>query len=312
MMIDLYLTNNNVKTVTVNTPTSRRSFLAAVVPISFPASLLKAEQNKMPWLQISLQQYSFNRMFRSKKLDPLEYPNFAVEKTKIKALEYFNGFFEEKLGSAKFLTELKNRCRDLGVENQLMLCRSDLALDSAEARERKNAAAYLARWGEFAKALGCHSIRVDCRSKGSREEVKKQAVDGLNHLCELLKPMKVNAIVENHGNWSSKGDWLREVMSLVKGRNCGTLPDFGNFKDYDKYQGVEDMLPWAKAICAKVHEINSDGEAAHTDFTRMLKIVKEGGFKGFIGIEFEGAADPVSGVLKTKKLIQKTLRKLGK
>ena len=297
--------------MTVNTSTPRRSFLATVIPAAFPSSFLGAEESNAPWLQISLQQYSFNRMFRSKKLDPLDYPKFAVEKTKINALEYFNGFFEEKLGSKKFLSELKTRCRDLGVESQLILCRSDLALDSAEAQERKKAAAYLARWGEFAESLGCHSIRVDCRSKGIRAEVKKQAVDGLSQLCEILEPMKVNAIVENHGNWSSRGDWVKEVMSLVKRRNCGTLPDFGNFKDYDKYQGVRDMLPWAKAICAKVHEINSDGEAAHTDFARMLKIVKQGGFKGFIGIEFEGAVDPVSGVLRTKQLIEKTLRKLG-
>ena len=295
----------------MNTPTSRRSFLSNIIPATLSASLLKAAENRAPWLQISLQQYSFNRMFRSKKLDPLDYPKFAVQKTKIKALEYFNGFFEEKLRSAKFLSELKNRCGDLGVENQLMLCRSDLALDAADATERKKAAVYLARWGEFAKELGCHSIRVDCRSKGNRAEVKKQAVDGLNQLCEILEPMKVSAIVENHGNWSSRGDWVKEVMSMVKRGNCGTLPDFGNFKDYDKYQGVEDMLPWAKAICAKVHQINADGEAAHTDFARMLKIIKKGGFNGFIGIEFEGAADPVSGVLKTKKLIQKTLQKLG-
>ncbi|MDC0306178.1 sugar phosphate isomerase/epimerase [Akkermansiaceae bacterium] len=293
--------------MTVKSSTSRRSFLATIIPASFS----RAEGSTTPWLQISLQQYSFNRMFRSKKLDPLNYPKFAVKKTKIKALEYFNGFFEEKLGSKEFLSELKSRCSGLGVENQLILCRSDLALDSAEAQERKKAAAYLARWGEFAKSLGCHSIRVDCRSKGNGAEVKKQAVDGLNQLCEILGPMKVNAIVENHGNWSSRGDWVKEVMSLVKRENCGTLPDFGNFKDYDKYQGVKDMLPWAKAICAKVHKINSDGEAAHTDFARMLKILKQGGFKGFIGIEFEGAADPVSGVLRTKKLIEKTLRNLG-
>ena len=295
----------------MNTQTSRRSFLSVAVPATFAGSFLQAKQKKEPWLKVSLQQYSFNGMFRAKKLDPLDYPKFAVEKTKIKALEYYNGFFEDKLGSAEFLAGLKKRCGDLGVRNQLILCRSDLALDSAKGGERKKAAEFLARWGEFAKELGCHSIRVDCRSKGDREEVKKQAVDGLNQLCDLLKPMKVNAIVENHGNWSSKGDWVKEVMELVKRSNCGTLPDFGNFNDYDKYQGVKDMLPWAKAICAKVHKINPDGEAAHTDFAKMLKIVKNGGFKGFIGIEFEGGTDPVAGVLGTKKLIEKTLQKLG-
>ncbi len=295
----------------MNTSTSRRSFLATAIPATFAGSLFGAEEKKIPWLQISLQQYSFASLFRSKELDPLDYPKFAIDKTGIKALEYFNGFFEDKIDSAEFLAELKKRGGDLGVKNQLMLCRSDLALDSADANERKKAAALLARWGEFAKELGCHSIRVDCRSKGDREEVKKQAVDGLHQLCDLLKPMKMNAIVENHGNWSSKGDWVKEVMESVKRDNCGTLPDFGNFQGYDKYQGVKDMLPWAKAICAKVHKIKEDGEAAHTDFHRMLKIVKDGGFKGYIGIEFEGGKGSVAGVLGTKTLIEKTLKKLG-
>jgi len=295
----------------MNYSTSRRSFLSVAIPASFSGPLLGVEEKKEPWLKISLQQYSFASMFRSKKLDPLDYPKFAIDETGIKALEYFNGFFEEKIDSAEFLSELKKRVGDLGVKSQLMLCRSDLALDSADVRERKNAAAVLARWGEFAKELGCHSIRVDCRSKGNREEVKKQAIDGLHQLCDLLKPMKMNAIVENHGNWSSKGDWVKEVMESVKRDNCGTLPDFGNFKGYDKYQGVKDMLPWAKAICAKVHQIKEDGEAAHTDFHRMLKIVKDGGFKGYIGIEFEGGKNSVAGVLGTKKLIEKTLEKLG-
>lgn len=295
----------------MNPPVSRRSFLASAFSSTFVGSLFGNEEKEAQWLQISLQQYSFNGMLRSKKLAPLDYPKFAVEKTGIKALEYFNGFFEDKINSAKFLAELKNRCGDLGVENQLILCRSDLALDSADAGQRKGAAALLSRWGAFAKELGCHSIRVDCRSKGNREDVKKQAVDGLHQLCDLLEPMKMNAIVENHGNWSSKGDWVKEVMESVKRDNCGTLPDFGNFKGYDKYQGVKDMLPWAKAICAKVHKIKPDGEAAQTDFERMLKIVKEGGFRGYVGIEFEGGADPVAGVLGTKRLIEKTLQKLG-
>ena len=291
--------------------TSRRAFLATAIPATFSSPLATAKEKKSPWLKISLQQYSFNRMFRSENLDPLDYPRFAVEKTKIKALEYFNGFFEDKLESRKFLIELKKRCVDLGIENQLMLCRSDLALDSAGSEERKKAATKLARWGEFAKELGCHSIRVDCRSKGNREEVKKQAVDGLNQLCDILESTEINAIVENHGNWSSRGDWVKEVMELVNRDNCGTLPDFGNFEDYDRYQGVKDMLPWAKAICAKVHKIDPNGEAGDTDFTRMLKIVRESGFKGFIGIEFEGAAEPVAGVLATQRLIEKTLRELG-
>lgn len=290
---------------------SRRSFLGTGIATGLSLPFLNAEEAKEPWLKISLQQYSFNRAIRSGKLKPLDYPAMAVEKTGIKALEYFNGFFEDKLDSESFFEELKKRGDDLGVSNQLILCLSNLALDSAKADERKKAAAYLAQWGKVAKDLGCHSIRVDCRSKGDRNEVKKQAIDGLHQLCDLLKPMKIDAIVENHGGCSSKGDWVKEVMQEVKRDNCGTLPDFGNFRDYDKYQGVQDMLPWARAVCAKVHKIKPDGEAAHTDFHKMLGLMKKGGFKGYLGIEFEGQDDPVKGILGTKKLIERTLAKLG-
>lgn len=284
-----------------------RTGIAAGLSLPF----LSAKEDAEPWLKISLQQYSFNRQIRSGKMDPLDYPAIAVKKTGIKALEYFNGFFEDKLNSKSFFTELKKRTDDLGLKNQLILCRSDLALDSAKADERKEAATHLALWGKVAKDLGCHSIRVDCRSGGDREEVKKQAIDGLQQLCDLLKPIGVDAIVENHGGWSSKGNWVKEVMQAVKRYNCGTLPDFGNFRKYDKYQGVKDMLPWARAVCAKVHKITPEGEAAGTDFHRMLTIMKESGFRGYLGIEFEGGSEPVAGILGTKKLIERTLKKLG-
>ena len=289
----------------------RRTFLRTGIATGLSMPFLSAKKETDPWLRISLQQYSFNRDIRSGKLAPLDYPDLAVKKTGIKALEYFNGFFEDQLDRPSFFSELKKRSDDLGVENQLILCRSNLALDSAKPDERKKAAAYLARWGKVAKDLGCHSIRVDCRSSGDREEVKKQAIDGLQQLCDLLKPIGVDASVENHGGWSSKGDWVQEVMQAVKRDNCGTLPDFGNFRKYDKYQGVKEMLPWARAVCAKVHEITPEGEAAGTDFHRMLTIMKEGGFKGYLGIEFEGGSDPIAGILGTKKLIERTLKKIG-
>ena len=289
---------------------TRRSFLGASAAAVLSRPLFAEKDAPDPWLRISLQQYSFNRAIRAGQLDPLDYPKFAVAKTGIKALEYFNGFFENKLEDEAYFTELKKRSDDLGVANQLILCRSDLALDSPKAEERRKAAAYLAQWGAVAQKLGCHSIRVDCRSGGEREEVKKQAIDGLRQLCDLLKPLKIDAIVENHGGWSSTGDWVKEVMQEVARDNCGTLPDFGNFRKYDKYQGVKDMLPWARAVCAKVHKIKEDGEAAGTDFRRMLGIMKEGGFKGYLAIEFEGGSDPVAGILGTKKLITRTLAEM--
>lgn len=263
---------------------------------------------------MSLQQYSFRSLLMAKppKLATLDYPAFAVEKCDIQALEYFNGFFMDRAGDDKFFAELRQRCDDLNVENQLILCKNSRAIDDADDKVRSAAAKDYIPWLNAAKTLGCHSIRVDCRTKGDADEVLKQAVDGLHQLCDLASTYDLDIIIENHGNHSSNGAWLAQLMKTANRPNLGTLPDFGNFKEYDRYKGVQETLPWARAVCAKIHEFKDDGQAAHTDFARMLKIIKDSGFTGYIGIEYEGEnPTPLEGVLMAKKLIQQTLRDLG-
>ncbi|MEP3481035.1 MAG: sugar phosphate isomerase/epimerase family protein [Fuerstiella sp.] len=287
--------------------------LSAIAATQLPAFSADANEQS-DWLKISLQQYSFKSMLTGKQptLKTIDYPKFAVEKCDIKALEYFNGFFEDKAGNEAYFRDLRKRCDDLGVENQLMLCRNKRALDHPSATVRAEAAKDYRPWLEAAKALGCHSIRVDVRSKGDADEVQKAAVDGLNQLCEIAKPFAVDIIIENHGNHSSNGAWVASLMKAVDRKNLGTLPDFGNFGNYDRYLGVTELLPWARAVCAKTHGFHQDGTEEQTDFARMLKIIKKSGFAGHIGIEYEGRKhSPVEGVLLTKKLIQKTLAEIG-
>lgn len=296
----------------------RRHFLSGAAAAAIASQLVAISSNAQaatePWLKISLQQYSFRSMLTggTPTLTTLDFPSFAVEKTGIRALEYFNGFFMERAGDSKFFQSLRQRCDDLGVENQLMLCKNARAIDDANRVTRSKAAQDYLPWLDAAKTLGCHSIRVDCRSQGDAEAVLNQAVDGLNQLCDLAKPYGVEIIIENHGNHSSNGAWLAKLMQTANRDNLGTLPDFGNFKDYDRYQGVTDTMPWARAVCAKIHEFTKDGEAAHTDFEKMLRIVKDNGFTGYIAIEYEGAnPTPLEGVLLAKRLIETTLTQLG-
>ena len=110
-------------------------------------------------------------------------------------------------------------------------------------------------------------------------------------------------IVENHGGLSSHGAWLAGVMKLVDHKpGCGTLPDFGNFgvgniegvKDvkngqYDRYKGVEELMPFAKGVSAKSHDFDAEGNETKTDYRKMLKLVcQKHKYSGFVGIEYEG------------------------
>ena len=154
---------------------------------------------------------------------------------------------------------------------------------------------------------------MDVRSPGDPEEQKKHAVAGLKVLTDVAdSEFGLDIVVENHGNHSSNGAWVAEVMKAVDDENCGTLPDFQNFKAYDPYLGVEEMMPWAKIVCAKSKGFDEDGNEVNVDYRRMLRIVKESGYRGSIGIEFEGHdISPVEGINATKRLLEKVMGELG-
>ena len=275
-------------------------------------SVLFADDQE-PWLKFAVQQYSFNRQLKSGELDMLDYPKTVVEGTGIKALEYFNGHMEEKASDTAFFKEIRKRTDDLGAVNTMILCRSKSALDSPDAAERSASVESYKPWLEAMKILGGLCIRVDVRSPGDAEEQKQHAVAGLQKLTEVAdKEFELDIVVENHGNHSSNGAWVADVMKKVGLENCGTLPDFQNFTDYDPYQGVKEMMPWAKIVCAKSKKFDESGNEVNVDYRRMLKIVKDSGFKGYIGIEFEGHdVDPVSGINATKKLIETVMAEMA-
>jgi sugar phosphate isomerase/epimerase len=265
-----------------------------------------------PWLKIAVQQYSFNKQLRSGELKIGDYPKTVVEGTGIKALEYFNGHIEDEKYNDGFFKELRKKCDDLGVVNTMMLCRNKDAVDSPTPEIRKKSIEGYRRWFTATKILGGDYIRVDVRHKGDADVQKKHAVAGLKALCKVAKEYEIGILVENHGNHSGNGAWLADVMGKVNLPNCGTLPDFQNFKEYDKYKGVAEMMPWAKILCAKSKSFDKEGNETNVDFRRMLKIAKDAGFKGYIGIEFEGHdVDPISGIKATHKLINKVVEELA-
>jgi len=263
------------------------------------------------WLTLAVQQYSFNRQLRSGEMNILDFPKTVVKGTGIKALEYFNGHIEDKMKDTAFFEQLRQRSDDLGAVNTMMLCRSKNAVDSPDAKIRKLAIEGYRPWLEATRVLGGKYIRVDTRHKGEAEKQKGFAVAGLRSLCKVADEYEMGILVENHGNHSGNGAWLADVMKQVDLANCGTLPDFQNFKEYDPYQGVSEMMPWAKILCAKAKSFDDNGDEENIDFRKMLKIAKAAGFRGYIGIEFEGhGVDPVVGINSTKQLIQKVMREL--
>lgn len=262
------------------------------------------------FFDISLAQWSLHRTTRSGKITTLDFPVVARQEFDIDAIEYVNQLFFDKAKDRSYLQKLKNRCDNEGVKSLLIMVDREGALGDTNNKERLQAVENHHKWVEAADFLGCHSIRVNAAGRGTAEEVAGAAVDGLGRLSEFASKSNINVIVENHGGYSSNGKWLAGVIERVGMSNCGTLPDFGNFrisegKNYNKYKGVKELMPYAKGVSAKSHAFDKNGYETTIDYPRMLKIVRDAGYRGYIGIEYEGdELSEYEGIRATKKLLK--------
>ncbi len=263
--------------------------------------------------KISLAEWSLHRHLYGEvqpKLENLDFPKMARD-FGIDVVEYVNQFFKDRADDAKYLAELNRRCRDQGVKNGLIMIDGEGHLGARDESERTKAVVNHQQWVRAAKALGCHTIRVNAHSEGTPEEQAKLVADGLHRLCEYGEQLAINIIVENHGGLSSNGDWLVGVMKLVNHPRCGTLPDFGNFglgdgKEYDRYHGTEQMMPYARGVSAKSYDFDEAGNETKIDYRRMMKIVVAAGYHGYVGVEYEGPRlDEYAGIRATKALLEK-------
>jgi L-ribulose-5-phosphate 3-epimerase len=299
---------------------SRRSFLAsgaAAASLSAVGGSLVAGPLVAAKYEISLAEWSLHRALFAKKLDHLDFALTAKKEFGIEAVEYVNQFFKDKAKDANYLQEMNKRAADNGVRQLLIMIDGEGKLGDASLAKRQEAVENHFKWVEAGKTLGCHSIRVNAASDGSFEDQMFRAADGLRALSEFAAEHGLNVIVENHGGLSSNGAWLAGVMQQVNLKNCGTLPDFGNFRIqgeewYDRYKGVQELMPFAKAVSAKSHEFDDKGNETRTDYNKMMQIVLDAGYSGYVGIEYEGdQLDEFAGIKATKALLERVRSELG-
>ncbi len=292
----------------------RRSFVGTMAAVAAGVTLIRPQD---PLFRISLAEWSLHRALFEGRLDNLDFPGVAHTDYGLGAVEYVNQFFKDEAEDMTYLRDLAGRADGHGVENLLIMCDGEGALGDPDAAKRTMAVENHHRWVTAAAFLGCHSIRVNAQSTGAADEQARLAADGLRRLTEFAEQHDINVIVENHGGLSSNGAWLAGVMRAVDHPRCGTLPDFGNFQVaegewYDRYQGVEELMPFAKAVSAKSHDFDDQGDERDTDYARMMRIVLDAGYRGWVGIEFEGDAMPEpDGIRATKALLERVRDQLA-
>jgi sugar phosphate isomerase/epimerase len=291
------------------TMTNRREFVGMAALAALAPAF--AAQAKQPWFRISLAEWSFNRSLFANKMTNLEFPVIARKSFGIEVVEYVNQFWMDKAEDKAYLAELKMRCDDNGVKSGLIMCDREGALGDPDPAARTKTVENHYKWVTAAAYLGCHSIRVNAQSTGTFGAQLDFATDGLRRLAQFGAQHNINVIVENHGGLSSNGKWLASVIEQVGLPNCGTLPDFGNFnvaqgKPYDRYLGTTELMPFAKGVSAKSYAFDAKGEETTIDYLRIMRIVRDAGYRGYVGIEFEGRdIEETQGIRATLKLLER-------
>lgn len=287
-----------------------------------------------PFFKLSLAQWSLHKEILEGKMSPLDFAQKANE-FGFEGIEYVSQLYanelkknpDSKAAMETLLTTLKEKSETYNVKNVLIMVDNEGDLAAIDEAERNEAVENHKKWVDAAQFLGCHAIRVNLFGTNDPEIWKVTAADGLSKIAAYAKDKNVNVIVENHGYLSSNAALLVEVIHNVNATNCGVLPDFGNFclkreggerwgakciEQYDRYKGVAEMMPVAKAVSAKSYDFDENGNETLIDYVKMLQIVKDAGYAGFIGVEYEGSRlGEIEGLLATKNLLLAAAKKLN-
>ncbi len=271
----------------------------------------KPAAGKIGDFKISLAEWSLHKALFAKKIDNLDFPKIAREEYGIEGVEFVNQFFKDKAHDSAYLKDLKKRAEDVGVTCVLIMIDGEGDMSAPDADARNKAVENHKKWVDAAAALGCHAIRINTGNHYSATDVAAVA-ESCGMLTDYGTKNGISIICENHGGPSSDPDALLALMKAVGKPTFGTLPDFGNFahdKDgkytIDIYDALARMMPYAKGASAKSYDFDETGKEIKLDYARIMKIVTDAGYHGFVGIEYEGSrlGEP-EGIRATKKLLE--------
>lgn len=285
-------------------------FVTAILIAGFFSSTVSAQDARF---KISLAEWSLHRAIGKKEISNLDFPRITKKVYGLDAVEYVSAFFKDKAEDMQYLTNLKDSCTKYGVKSLLIMIDSEGNLADSSAAMRQKAVENHYRWVKAAQFLGCHTIRVNAAGRGTMGQMQAAAIESLTKLADYAAPYNINVVVENHGGNSSIGKWLAEIMKAVNRPNCGTLPDLGNFYEYDRYAGTKEMMPYAKGVSGKTYDFDANGMETKVDYEKMMKIIADSKYSGYIDVEYEGSKlSEDEGIKATINLLNKVIAPYNK
>ncbi|HUG66508.1 MAG TPA: TIM barrel protein [Pirellulaceae bacterium] len=289
----------------MKTRITRRDFSKLTVTcLGLSTSGVGAAQDQRDF-QVSLNERSLKRMFSSGQIDHLEFAGIAKSEFDINAVEYASSFFKSKPQDEKYLAEMNQRAAENDVRQLLIVVDSEPDLGEPSATPATAIQQYRA-WIDAAKVLGCHSIGVPVTKVGNLDDRLKRSVASLTTLCEYADVKKINVIVGNNLDSSADLRFLSALLDQLKHKQCGAMLTFHALMQDNRAATITKLVPRAKAICATAKDFDERGEETTYNYRRMVAAVMDAGYRGYIGIDYQGESlEDIAGVKAAHDLLQK-------
>ena len=290
---------------------SRRDFLRTTAAAGIAPGLAGAidpikRPGPKPDLKLSLAAYSFNQALNLKKptmtlfdfIDlAADLPLDAVELTSY----YWGETTDAYLDKLKAYTE-KKKLAISGVPVGNTFTVKDDVRRAKEIQSVKD-------WTARAAKLGAKTVRIFAGTieKGEQlADAQKRVVDAMNECCEVAEKLGVYLALENHGGITDTAEHLLELVKPIKSPALGVNIDTGNFHTADPYADIAKIAPYGVVSQVKT-EVYPGNKKEQADLGRVVKILKDANFHGYVALEYEAEEDPKTAVPRYVKELRKLI-----
>lgn len=281
----------------------KRDFLKSLVSIPAMASfglwsgasmsLGKATANPRP-LKLSLNAYSFHGPLSKGDMDLDDLFDFCA-KQGFDAVDPTGYYFPNypKVPSDRYLYDLKRKAFDLGLEISGTGIRNDFtALDP---NKRKSDIQLIKNWIIAAEKMGIAVIRIFSGTQHheaySWDEVAEWMVKDIKECVDFGKNHGVVVAVQNHADFIQNADHVQKLIQMVDSPWFGLILDTGSYGGDDPYEEIQKTVPFA--VSWQVKElINRNGTEEPVDLSKLMGIIKDSTYRGYLPIETLGPGDP--------------------
>jgi len=264
-------------------------------------------------LKTSLNAYSFNGPLTKGEmnLDQLLEYCAAIQLDAVDLTAYYFPGYPE-VPSDEYLYHIKQKAFLLGLEISGTGVRNDFT--DPDPAKRKASVELVKNWIIAAEKMGAPVIRVfsgTADTKGlPREKVVDYMVADFKECAEFGKAHGVVVAIQNHNDFIKTADQIIEVIKRVNSDWFGLILDIGSYRTGDPYLEIAQSIPYAVNWQLK-ETVFINGVEQKVDLDRLMKIIQQSGYRGYLPLETLGEGDPKVKVPRFLKEIREAMRKVG-